>query len=764
MPRDTHDDLTFRLSDSTPVEDKAPAPLADESISLNELRRRLRQIVEAGDEPGRVFSLITEMATQLPGIDSAVIYLPEDVKDGPFQSAAVARFGPVDIPEPGQSTTEKELRYAVHGDKRAYQQDRQSSFQYTDVICLGAPIGCLGVSAPNGISPGALDLFSDFATSIGIVFERQRLTKRLRHYVDRLEVLNELNQLIASGVNLKRISKSLARELAFRFGAECSFALVLNETGEELEVKGSYGCAPDVYPSKLSLQDTMVGRVLRLGGIMSVPDLTTQHNHGLEFLSDLWINCIHCCSLEIKGETLGALILGFRQPMYFSERENAMFEEFSQGAAVAIANACSQERLTAYAEQLEELVQQRTADLAIQNNRAEEANKAKSRFVANMSHEFRTPLTAIIGYASVLADGIFGEVNDKQQEALRSITRSSEHLKELIDDILNISRIESGKEDPEPSKLDLVPLLKQIHKLMLQTAIGKNITLNTLNFPEEVENAKLWMDPRHIRQVLINLMSNAIKYTENGGTVALEAELIGDKAKISVIDSGIGITPPDQKKLFDRYERADNSYAREQVGTGIGLSLTKHLVDINGGKIGLDSVVGEGSTFWVLAPLADTSAIAEDAEASEEENPAEIRLNGLNILIVDDNAMTCEMLGTIISRSGGNSHLAESVAEAKKLSKEIDFDAALVDLAMPGESGLVLIDHFRNDCGEPYCSMPLIVVSACVYQSDRDQALNHGASFFIAKPFRPNEVLRTVRHLTTSSAINNNSGSFKVIP
>lgn len=757
------DDLTFRLSDTTETEEAAAREKNEPEVDWRSFSNKLRSLLDAGEEPGRMYAIMTDMALELPGVDASVIYLPADVKDGPFRSTLAARSGKIDIPEPGQSTTEREARMIVHGDRRAYQQDRESPFQYLDIICLGAPIGSLGVAVSSTLSDSTRECLTDLASHVALVFERQRLQKRLRHYVDRLEVLNELNQLIASGVNLKRISKTLARELAFRFGADCSFAFLLSDSGEELEVAGRYGCAPDAVPQSLALADSLLGRVLRLGGIVSVPDLSMQGGHGLSFLQNIWVNCIHCCGLEIKGETLGALLIGFRNPMFFSDRESAMFEEFAQGAAVAIANARSQERLSAYTERLEEIVQRRTADLAIQTNRAEEANKAKSRFVANMSHEFRTPLTAIIGYASVLADGVFGDVNDQQSEALKSITRSSEHLKELIDDILNISRIESGKEDAEPKRVELVSLLKQVHKLMLQTAVGKSVALSPLELDSSLDGIDLWVDPRHIRQVLINIMSNAVKYTPSGGSVTLSAAIVGDKARISVKDTGVGISKEDLKRLFNRFERADDSYSRDQVGTGLGLSLTKHLVELNGGRIDVESAPGAGSTFTVLAPLADANSLAEGvSERDTEDLVEEARLAGLNVLVVEDNKMTCEVLKTIIEKAGGTAHVAGDAAAGKKLAQEHSLDAALIDLAMPGESGIDLIQFFRKKCAQPLSTMPLIVVSACVYQADRDLALNSGASFFIPKPFKPNEIVRTIRHLTTSSAIQG-SGSFKVM-
>ncbi len=718
---------------------------------------RVRALVESGEEYQKLYNVIAEMIASLPGVDTAAVYLPADVKDGPYRSMLVAKCGTAEIPEPGASTTEKAARRVIHGDARAYQSDLDSAVQYTDITCLGAPVGSIGVHAPDGLEYDAEECLSYLGYFIGVLFERQRLSARLRHYMDRLEVFNELNQLIASSVGLQRICRALARESAFRFAADCSLTMLLSDDGTSLELKGSYGAAPDIIPSSLSLQNSLLGQALRLGGIVFVPNLSAHTDHGLGFLEELGISCIHCVSVEVRGETLGVLVICFRNHTPLGEHDNSMLEEFAQGAAVAIANARSQQKLTSYAEELEKLVERRTADLAIQTARAEEANRAKSRFVANMSHELRTPLTAIIGYSSVLAQGVFGGVNDKQRDALNAITRSCEHLKELIDDVLNISRIEAGKENPEPKRLELLPLLEQLFKLMLQTAIGKGVKLIPITANDDVRKAHLWADPRHVRQILINLMSNAVKYTPSGGTVSLGVELVGDKAKISVHDTGVGISPAQLAKIFERFERADDSYSRKQVGTGIGLSLTKHLIELNGGKIGVESVVGKGSSFWILVPLEDANTLtkeSEDASRQPNNTTVEWRLDGLNILVVDDSKTTCEVLETILSGAGAIVHVAYSVSEAKKMAHRASLDAALIDLAIPGESGLDLIEYFRKHCEEPLSTMPLIVVSACAFDTDQQQALSYGASFFISKPFRPNEILQTVRHLTAASALN----------
>lgn len=709
------------------------------------------KMIDGGEEPRRIFTAIAECAANTPGIDAVSIFLPSEKLNNAQE--LVACVGGSAIQPPNENSNEASLgRIAlqVTGTNRSV----AGQVVYFDIVCLGAPIGSIAVNAPTGVNHEAAEKLALLAHHTGVVFERQRLSSRLQHFVDRLEVLNELNQLIASNVGMQRIVKSLARESAFRFAADLALTFLLDEDKNSLQPKGGYGCTPNLLPEKMNLQSGILAQAMQLGGHLSVRNLNTHKDNKLEFLEELGVKSIDVCCLEVRGETLGAILIGYRRETTLTPHDLTRFEEFCQGAAVSIANARTQERINAYAERLEELVESRTADLAIQTERAEEANRAKSRFLANMSHELRTPLTAIVGYSSVLADGIFGPLSDKQKEALFSITRSSEHLKSLIDDVLNLARVESGKEQPEPKRVMLKDVLSQSHKLMLQTAIGKGISLEPIKLSEELSKIALWADARHLHQILINLMSNAVKYTPRDGKVWLEVEQLVDKVKIAVCDSGVGISAEKMSKLFERFERGEDSYSRQQEGTGIGLNLTRQLAELNGGRLGVESTIGKGSKFWVLLPK-DSSNVVPIAQTDQSRE--DVRIDGLSIVVVDDNPDTREVLKQILIASGANVRVGSSVREGLAEIGHNMPDILLTDLAMPGESGLDLIKTVRSMSGDG-AKLPIIVLSACAFQSDRDATLAAGASFFMAKPFKPLEVLKTVRELTLSSAMQGSQG------
>jgi len=706
------------------------------------------KMIESGEEARRIFTTIAECGTNTPGVQAAAIFLPGDKGDSTQE--LVASYGEFVFDQVVERDQSKVGRMIIHQGISSSHRGPTGLHHYFDVVCLGAPIGSLVAVAPQGLTREAITKLNTLAHHISVVFERQKLSSTLQHFVDRLEVLNELNQLIAANVGLQRIVKSIARESAFRFAADVALSFILVEDKSHLEVKGGYGCAPTLIPEKFAATGGTIGQVMQLGGHLSISNIKNHANHGLEFLEEIGIKSIDICCLEVRGETLGAILIGYRRENVLSQNDLTRFEEFCQGAAVAIANARTQERITAYTERLEELVAQRTADLAVQTSRAEEANKAKSQFLANMSHELRTPLTAIVGYASVLADGIFGPVAEKQRDALNAITRSSEHLKTLIDDVLNLARIESGKEVAEPTRIKMRDVLHQTHKLMMQSALNKGIALQPLNLPAELNDLFVFADAKHLHQVIINLISNAVKYTPAGGKVWLTAERMTDKLRVSVHDTGVGISPTKLARLFQRFERGEDAYSKSQEGTGIGLNLTKHLVELNGGRIGVDSVEGQGSVFWILLPLAESQTVT----VTQTEAPIEhgIRLDGLTALVVDDNTDTCEVLRQILQASGATVKVANTVRQGISSIGESIPDIVVTDLAMPGESGLSFIHHVRN-ASQPVTHVPILVLSACAFPADRDAALVAGANAFLPKPFRPTEVVKQIRQLTLRSAM-----------
>ncbi len=705
---------------------------------------QIRQSITEHASLEHVAELITEVILDLPGVDGCAVLKQISLNIEVNDLYVLATNGNCSVERQTSSSN-------ITDTNSENKKDKDKCLQI-DLIHQDYNVGKLIINLVHELDDSSQNTIEELVFLASLSLAQSDTDKRLESYDNRLEVLNELNQLVTSDIGLERTIKTLARGVAFRFSCDAVLGLLLSSSGEELEIKGSVGCL-DNLPDFVEVRNSFFDRLLRFGGIMSLTDLDS-NDHGLPFLKSGGITCVHCVTIETAGRILGTIVIGYRNLTLFNDHDTAMLEEFARGAAVAIARAESREKLTAYTEELESLVQKRTGDLEVQTERAEEASRAKSHFVANMSHELRTPLTAIVAYSNVMGDGILGEINPKQKDALDAIFRSAQHLKELIDDVLDISKVEAGKTEPKPEAVSVSEMLTYVFKLMHQTAVGHEVNFLPYKPLPEHKDIQVFADQRQIRQALLNIVSNAIKYTPAGGKVEIKVDVGADKAKIMVTDSGVGISKEDASRLFERYERGDDSYSREQKGTGIGLSLTKHLVELNEGKIGVESQPGVGSTFWILLPLADLHPVVEDAvDLLSKKKALRCHLDGINVLVVDDNAMTCEVLDTIIGQVGGTAYLSQSVAQARDMLDVSSVDIALVDLAMPGENGLKLIKHIREHRNEMIAKLPIVVVSACVFESDKVEALESGASDFVAKPFQPQDLIQKIRNFTTEAAL-----------
>ena len=257
------------------------------------------------------------------------------------------------------------------------------------------------------------------------------------------------------------------------------------------------------------------------------------------------------------------------------------------------------ERLQDLNESLEDRIRQRTMALEMNRRDLEAANRHKSEFLANMSHELRTPLNAVIGFSEVLGEKVFGDLNEKQAEYVRDIHESGRHLLSLINDILDLSKIEAGKQELDVARVDLEATVKNVLTLMRERANHRQIRLSQT---VDAGAREITADERKLKQILINLLSNAVKFTPEGGNVIIRATPSDGAVDIRVIDDGVGIAPDDLEVIFEEFRQAGTDYARKAEGTGLGLALTRKLVELHGGRIWVESEIGRGSTFSFTLP------------------------------------------------------------------------------------------------------------------------------------------------------------------
>ena len=398
------------------------------------------------------------------------------------------------------------------------------------------------------------------------------------------------------------------------------------------------------------------------------------------------------------------------------------------------------------------LIEKQKAELADSKKSAEVANKAKSEFLANMSHEIRTPMNAILGFTDLLRRGMTADRNE-QDDYLNTIHSSGTHLLELINDILDLSKIEAGKLELETIDSSPFEIIGEVINVLKVRADERGIDLEFKavgKLPEKIKT-----DPVRLRQIITNLVGNAIKFTEVG-SVRVEAKMLPTAAnpneqqmEIRVIDSGIGMTEPQLKKIFDPFSQADNSVTRRFGGTGLGLSISLKIAKALGGSLSAESEHGKGSTFIVSLNTGDVREfrLLDDSEAQQvirderkAQNDSVSKLPPCNILVVDDGPANRKLMNLILSRAGTQTGLAENGQVALDMVAEQDFDIILMDMQMPVMDGYTATRTLR----EQGFSKPIFALTANAMKGDEEKCLAAGCSGFLSKPINIEKLLSTL--------------------
>jgi signal transduction histidine kinase/ActR/RegA family two-component response regulator len=391
--------------------------------------------------------------------------------------------------------------------------------------------------------------------------------------------------------------------------------------------------------------------------------------------------------------------------------------------------------LQAQRDHLEETVEQRTQALSIAKEAAEAANRAKSTFLANMSHELRTPMNAIMGMTSLAQRRA---TDPKLRDQLVKIDLASRHLLAVINDILDISKIEADRLTLEQIEFRLVESVENLMNLIGHKARDKGLALH-VDLPREIATLSLRGDPLRLGQILLNLVSNAIKFTP-AGTITLRVRCVSEHPervvmRFEVQDTGIGMSAAEQQRLFTAFEQADTSMTRKYGGTGLGLAISKRLVHLMGGDIDVDSQPYVGSTFWFTACFdkADRAVSPAPTFASQQaEEQLKRRAAGMRVLLAEDEPINQEVALELLEDAGFMVDLAEDGEAAVTLAQSEKYDLILLDMQMPKLNGVVAARQIR--ALPAYAHTPILAVTANAFSEDRELCLSAGMNDHIAKP------------------------------
>jgi GAF domain-containing protein len=599
------------------------AVIAIENVRLfNELKESLEQqtatseilsvIASSPTDIQPVLDVVAENAARLCDAIDGVIVRPEGDR-----LRIVAKYGSVPAPEfvpfgrgfpPGRAVIDHQTIH-VHDILEEIETEYPEAAVPArltgtrTVLCTpllkgGVAVGCIVVrrTEVRPFTEKQIALLKTFAHQAVIAIENVRLfqelqarTYELARSVGELKALREVGQAVSSTLELETVLATIVSHAVQLSGTDCGVIYEYDEAAQEFHLRASHRMEEEaveaVRLTPVRLGEGATGRAVTIRAPVQIPDILDEREYtgtrARPLLTRLGYRSLLSVPLFGDQQIMGALTVWRRQSGEFKPEVINLLQTFATQSALAIQNA----RLF---REIEE-----------KSRQIEAANQHKSEFLANMSHELRTPLNAIIGFSEVLGERMFGELNEKQAEYTDDILTSGRHLLSLINEILDLSKVEAGRMELELAPFDLPLAIENARTFVRERATKHGINLD-VTIDERL--GEFVGDERKIKQVLLNLLSNAVKFTPEGGRMEIKARQQDGSVEISVSDTGIGIAPEDQAKIFEEFRQVGGENAKKIEGTGLGLTLAKKFVELHGGKIWVESEVGKGSTFTFSLP------------------------------------------------------------------------------------------------------------------------------------------------------------------
>lgn len=570
----------------------------------------------------------------------------------------------------------------------------------------------------------AFALLGAFAAQAAIVVRNVHLVRELEERgvelarrVEQLEALSEVGGVVSSSLVLDEVLSSIIMNAVRFSGCDGGSIMEYVEDDRSFSVRSAYATSATLLGKlrgiRIELETTLVGRAALEGHPIAVADLdTVELDPHLELLyGDGWRSVLAVPVL--RGERIiGALVVRRKRPGAFSDETIEFLETFASQSALAVWNA-----------RLFRELETKTAELEV-------VSQHKSEFLASMSHELRTPLNAVIGFSEVLLERMFGELNDRQDEYLRDILSSGRHLLNLLNDILDLSKVEAGRMELATSTFSVGAAMEYGISMVRERAALHGITI-TLEVDPTVDGIE--SDELRVKQVLLNLLSNAVKFTPDGGHVAVAARRVDDDLVVTVTDDGTGIPAEDRERIFESFQQGRRGAQREE-GTGLGLTLCRRIVALLGGRMWLESEVGVGSTFGFSVPMGGPAQELPAAPAEQAHLPV--------VVVIDDDRASLDLMTAYLDGLGVQVVHARDGEEGLDLIRALGPAAVVLDIRMPGLDGWQVLNRVRED--EATRAVPVIIVSIL---DEKSRGLTLGASDYLVKPVGREELVGALRRV-----------------
>ncbi len=653
------------------------------------------------------------------------------------------------------------------------------SYAGAPIRVQGQVIGFLNVDSatPGFFGRQHAERLRVFADQAAIALQNARLFSSLAQEKQRLELLYRLGRQLLESLDVRQVAQRALDGVCAVVGAMRGVALVRQPDstgGDVLRMVAISGYDTESVESvneRIKLRGRNNGLASWVAAhrqIVVIDDVLKDERWLVLSGLDDWVRSVLSVPLLSGDNLVGVVGIYSDQEAFFNQDHARLIESAAATVAVAIANAqlfeqaqkeiIERKQVEAILAQertlLAQRVQERTSELSVANAELARAARLKDEFLASMSHELRTPLNAILGMSEALLEQVYGELNEKQAKSLRSVEESGRHLLALINDILDLSKIGAGKLELDLGPVPVESTCQSSLRIIKELAQKKQIKVSW-SFDGVVTLIRA--DGRRLKQILVNLLNNAVKFTPEGGLVGLEVwgDVEHQMVRLTVWDTGIGIAPQDLGRLFQPFVQLDGSLSRQYAGTGLGLALVYRMVEMHGGSITVESEVGKGSRFTVSLPWREDEKEANAGWPGGERREDQAIGRGpelgtgkqrdgepVTILLAEDSEANINTVFEYLTIKGYQVVVARNGTEALERARETRPAVIVMDIQMPGMDGLEATRRFRADAD--LAKIPIIAMTALTMPGDRERCLEAGVNEYVGKPVSLKDLVRMI--------------------